>query len=55
MIKTRLRSWVKVVLVIIVVAIIFSLLNMIVEKIDGDFVDNCVEAGYSRQHCERVK
>ena len=49
--KLRLKSWVKVVLVIMILVI----LGVAVKKIDDDFIDSCTEAGYSKDYCIREK
>lgn len=43
----------KIGLIIIVLVMIFLALAM--KKSDDNFVKSCVEAGYSRQHCESHK
>jgi len=50
--KVRLRRWVKVVLVIFMLLGLIEL-GMLAKKSDDDFVKGCMEAGYSRQHCEK--
>ena len=46
--KLRLRSWVKVVLLVLV----FIVLLVILKKTDDDFMNNCMSKGYSKEYCE---
>lgn len=49
--KLRLRKWVKVVLVIIALVGVFTLFK----KMDDDFMDGCMKAGYSEYQCKEAK
>lgn len=45
--KLRLKSWVKVVLVSLVFIGLISLLV----KVDDDFMNGCMNSGYSKEYC----
>lgn len=48
--KYKLRTWVKVVIAIVILAGIIEL-GILIKKSDDDFIKGCMEAGYSKQHC----
>ena len=49
--KRRLKKWVKVVLISLVVIII----GCILIKLDSDFMNSCIKAGYSKDYCIKEK
>lgn len=49
--RLKLKRWVKVVLVIIILVI----LGVAIKKLDDSFIDNCTKAGYSEEYCMGVK
>lgn len=46
--KLKLRTWVKVVIVVILLVGMFKLFNNFME----DEINKCVEGGHSRSYCE---
>ena len=50
--RLRLKRWVKVVSVVIVLVGLVEL-GMMIKKSDDDFIKGCMEAGYSKQLCEK--
>ena len=49
--KLRLKKWVKVVLVIIILV----LLGVAVNKLNNDYMKGCMSNGYSKDYCEAHK
>ena len=49
--RYKLKSWVK----WLIVGIVLFVLLAIVEKSDRDFVETCMEHGYSKYYCEAHK
>lgn len=49
--KLKLRRWVKVVLVILVL-VVLALIN---KKLDDDFMKSCTDAGFTKEYCEAHK
>ena len=49
--KIKLRKWVKVVLIIMVLTGAVTIL----QKLDEDFMNGCTKAGYSEIQCKEAK
>ena len=53
--RYRLRKEIKIGLIILSIVFIIFILTDIVKRIDDSFIESCTKAGYTLQHCERVK
>ena len=53
--RYKLRKEVKIGLIILLVIFIIFTLTDIMKRIDESFIESCTKAGYTLQHCERVK
>lgn len=51
----KLRKEVKITFIILLIIFIVFTLTDIVKRIDDDFIESCTKAGYTLQHCEKVK
>lgn len=49
--KLRMKRLVKIVLVIGIIIMLLSLLA----KLNNDFMNDCIKAGYSKEYCEMGK
>lgn len=53
--RYRLRKEVKITFIILLIIFIIFTLTDIMKRIDESFIESCTKAGYTLQHCERVK
>ena len=53
--RYRLRKEIKISIMMLLILFIIYILSIIVNKLDNDFIESCTKAGYTLQHCERVK
>lgn len=51
----KIRKEIKISIIILLIIFIVFTLTDIVKRIDDSFIESCTKAGYTLQHCERVK
>jgi len=53
--RYKLRKEIKLTIIILLIIILVFTLISIIKRIDDSFIESCTKAGYTLQHCERVK
>lgn len=48
------KEVIRTIIILLIIILVFTLLS-IIKRIDDSFIESCTKAGYTLQHCERVK
>ena len=48
------KKVIRIIIILLIIVLVFTLITLI-KRIDDSFIESCTKAGYTLQHCERVK